>query len=148
MVGNLAVQEIAVGGAIAAIGAIFSVRLEGGSAMMHGSLFQPRRAIAFLFYVPWFMGQIVLSNWDVAKRVISPSLPIKPGLVRVKTRLKSPLGRMVLANSITLTPGTLTVDVEGDELCIHWIDVASSDVDAATQAIVSAFEKRLEVIFG
>jgi multicomponent Na+:H+ antiporter subunit E len=54
---------------------------------------------------------------------------------------------MILANSITLTPGTLTVDIDGDTLYIHWIDVTNMDEKAATEKIVSNFEKYLEVIF-
>ena len=55
---------------------------------------------------------------------------------------------MILANSITLTPGTLSVDVKDDYYYIHWIDVTDIDEQKATQKIVSGFEKYLEVIFG
>ncbi|MBU1238544.1 Na+/H+ antiporter subunit E, partial [Myxococcota bacterium] len=71
-----------------------------------------------------------------------------PGIVKVKTTLKSPMGRLLLANSITLTPGTLTVEIEGEYLFIHWIDVSSTDVDAASEKIVKGFEKYLEVFYG
>ncbi|MHB2155018.1 Na+/H+ antiporter subunit E [Calditrichota bacterium GD2] len=102
-------------------------------------------SVAYIFYL--FIS-IVKSNFDVARRVIKPQIPINPGIVRVKTRLKSPIGRMILANSITLTPGTLTVDVKDDYFYIHWIDVTDVDETAATEKIVSGFEKYLEVIFG
>ncbi|MBU1535998.1 Na+/H+ antiporter subunit E, partial [Myxococcota bacterium] len=78
----------------------------------------------------------------------SPKLNINPGIVKVKTTLKSPMGRLLLANSITLTPGTLTVEIEGEYLFIHWIDVSSTDVDAASEKIVKGFEKYLEVFYG
>lgn len=91
---------------------------------------------------------MVKSNIDVALRVIQPSLPINPGIIKVKTHLKTPIGKMLLANSITLTPGTITVDIQEDTLYIHWIDVESTDIEAATQKIVSKFEKYLEVIYG
>lgn len=58
------------------------------------------------------------------------------------------MGRMVLANSITLTPGTLTIDIKDDTLYIHWIDVQSEDINEATKAIVRKFEKYLEKIYG
>ena len=103
---------------------------------------------AFFGYIPLFLRELIKSNLDVAFRVINPSLPINPGIVEVKTRLKSPLGRLVLANSITLTPGTLTVETQGDSLFIHWIDVSSPDIEIATQEIVSTFESYLEVIYG
>lgn len=58
------------------------------------------------------------------------------------------MGRMILANSITLTPGTLTVDIKGDSIFIHWIDMQADDINTATEKIVSKFEKYLEVIYG
>ena len=101
-----------------------------------------------VFYIFYLFIAIVKSNFDVARRVVQPKIPINPGIVRVKTRLKSPIGRMILANSITLTPGTLSVDVNGDYFYIHWIDVTDIDEKGATQKIVAGFEKYLEVIFG
>jgi multicomponent Na+:H+ antiporter subunit E len=91
---------------------------------------------------------LIKSNLDVARRVITPSLPINPGIVEVKTRLKSKMGRMILANSITLTPGTLTIDILEDTLYIHWIDVKTEDTREATEQIVRKFEKYLEKIYG
>jgi multicomponent Na+:H+ antiporter subunit E len=103
---------------------------------------------ASVIYIFVFLQELVKSNIDVAFRVINPSLPINPGIVEVKTTLKSPLGRLVLANSITLTPGTLTVETQEDSFFIHWIDVSSPDIQTATEEIVRKFEKYLEVIYG
>ena len=108
----------------------------------------PKAIIFFLIYIFVFIYELIKANLDVATRVISPSLPINPGIVEVKTRLKSKIGRLVLANSITLTPGTLTVDIKEDSLFIHWIDVTSTDIEGATKKIVESFEKYLEVIYG
>jgi multicomponent Na+:H+ antiporter subunit E len=58
------------------------------------------------------------------------------------------MGRLLLANSITLTPGTLTVDLDGDWLYIHWVRVESVDIDRATAEIVAGFERYLEVMYG
>lgn len=99
-------------------------------------------------YLGVFLLELLRSNLDVARRVVSPSLPIKPGIVEVETRLTSPLARMILANSITLTPGTLTVDLADDKLYIHWIEVRAKDTQAATEYIVRKFEKYLEKIYG
>ena len=75
-------------------------------------------------------------------------MPIKPGIVKVKTKLKSDSGVTALANSITLTPGTLTVDVANEnELYVHWLVVESADEAEATKTIVSRFEFFLEKIF-
>jgi multicomponent Na+:H+ antiporter subunit E len=95
-----------------------------------------------------FLVSLLKSNLDVALRVIKPIIPINPGIVHVKTKLKSPLARLILANSITLTPGTLTVETSGEDFYIHWIDVQAADERGATEAIVRNFEKYLEVIFG
>ena len=108
----------------------------------------PKAIIFFLICFFVFAIELLKANFDVARRVLSPSLPINPGIVEVKTRLKSKIGRLVLANSITLTPGTLTVDIKDDSLFIHWIDVTSEDIEGATKKIVTSFEKYLEVIYG
>lgn len=99
-------------------------------------------------YLFVFLRELVKSNVDVAFRVLSPSLPINPGIVKTKTVLKSKMARMILTNSITLTPGTLTVDIEGEILYIHWIDVKSDDIEVATENIVRKFENILLKIYG
>ena len=108
----------------------------------------PKAIIYFVIYFFVFTKELIMANLDVARRVISPSIPINPGIVEIKTNLKSKIGRLFLANSITLTPGTLTVDIKDDRLYIHWIDVTSSDVEVATKEIAGKFEKYLEVIYG
>jgi multicomponent Na+:H+ antiporter subunit E len=108
----------------------------------------PKAFVYFMIYVFVFLGELFKSNIDVAFRVLNPKLPINPGIVRVRTKLQSKLGRIILANSITLTPGTLTVETKDDAFYIHWIDVTSPDIEGATNAIVAKFEKYLEVIFG
>ena len=70
-------------------------------------------------YVPWLMWQIILSNIDVAKRVWNPKLPISPQLVFVPHQLKTSYGISTYANSITLTPGTITVTIEKDGFLVH-----------------------------
>jgi multicomponent Na+:H+ antiporter subunit E len=108
----------------------------------------PKRILFAVIYVFVFLWAVIRSNLDVAVRVLHPRLPINPGIVRVRTRLKSKLGRLMLANSITLTPGTITVDIEGEDLFIHWLSMSSPDVEENTKTIVGGFEKYLEVIFG
>lgn len=90
-----------------------------------------------------FASELVKSNLDVARRVISPKLPINPGIVEIKTRLKHPTYRLILANSITLTPGTLTVEMIDDSLFIHWIDVTGKDIETATHEISEKYESYL-----
>lgn len=109
----------------------------------------PRRYLWFLYYVPVFMWECFKANIDVAYRVIHPDLPIHPGIVKVKTSLKSDVALTFLSNSITLTPGTLTVDVDKEKgfLYVHWIKVRHKDVEKATKIVVERFENILKRIF-
>lgn len=110
--------------------------------------FSPSRYFWFLYYIPVFLSACVLANLDVAYRVLHPRLPIKPGIVKVKTRLRNRSAITALANSITLTPGTMSVEVTEDGyLYIHWINVQSTDIEGATRLIVEKFERILERIF-
>jgi len=108
----------------------------------------PKRFIYAIAYIFYLFIAIIRANLDVALRVVRPTIPLNPGIVSVKTELKSSIGKTVLANSITLTPGTLSVDISGDTLYIHWIDVKKKEEEGATEAIVKGFEKYLKVIFG
>jgi len=108
-----------------------------------------RRYLWFLYYIPIFLWEMFKANLDVAYRVVHPALPINPGIVKVKTSLKSETALTFLANSITLTPGTLSVDVDRQEgfLYVHWIDVKYKDTEGATKKVVHRFEKILTRIF-
>ncbi len=70
-------------------------------------------------YLPWLTVEIFKSNIDVAKRVWHPDLPISPTIITVKASQKTALGLVLHANSITLTPGTLSIDVEDGEIEVH-----------------------------
>jgi multicomponent Na+:H+ antiporter subunit E len=76
-----------------------------------------------ILYVPVFIYKLILANLDVARRVLSPTIPLNPGIVKVPTKLKGDLGRLTLANSITLTPGTLSLDVMDNAVYVHTVDV-------------------------
>jgi len=108
----------------------------------------PKSILYTFMFLLTFLQELVKANLDVARRVITPSLPINPGIVEVKTKLQSKIARVVLADCITLTPGTFTLEVVEDSLFIHWIDVKSTDVEKSTQLIVEKFEKYLEVMYG
>lgn len=113
-------------------------------------LWRPGRYVHFLFhYVPVFLWEVLKANIDVAYRIIHPELPLEPGIVKVKTTLRSDIAFTLLANSITLTPGTMSVDIDKDRavLYVHWIDVRSRDIEAATKIIVDRFENILRKIF-
>jgi len=107
----------------------------------------PKAFIYTFMYIFVFLIELIKANIDVTRRVLSPSLPINPGIVKVKTKLKSKMARLILADSITLTPGTFTLHVEEDTFYVHWINVDHDDVEQATQDLVSKFEKYLEVLY-
>jgi multicomponent Na+:H+ antiporter subunit E len=81
---------------------------------------------AFL-YLPWLLWEILKANVDVAKRILSPSLPISPRLIKVRASQKRELGRVIYANSITLTPGTVSVRMEDDVITVHALTAEAAD---------------------
>ncbi len=72
-----------------------------------------------LLYWPWLIKEIVVANIDVAKAICRSPMAIEPRVIKVKASQKDELGRVIYANSITLTPGTVTIALEGDELTVH-----------------------------
>ena len=82
-------------------------------------LFILKRYLWLLYYLPIFFYYCVKANLDVVYRVLHPRMPINPGIVKVRTKLKSESGITALCNSITLTPGTVSRDVAGREITVH-----------------------------
>jgi multicomponent Na+:H+ antiporter subunit E len=109
-------------------------------------LLQPQRYFWFVIYLFVFIWECLKANLDVAYRVLHPAMPIRPGIVKVKTTLKSDMAKMLLANSITMTPGTISVDIIDDNLYIHWIYIRSEDPEVYTGIITGAFEKYIKRI--
>ncbi len=110
-------------------------------------LLNPVRWFWVLVYIPVFAWECFKANIDVAMRVLSPGLMLRPGIVKIRTTLKSEIARAFLANSITMTPGTMTVEIQDDVLYIHWIDVKTDDPQLAGKIIKGPFEKLLARIF-
>ncbi len=137
-------QEIIVGAVVSLIIATFAYKSFSETAL---SFFHPKRLFYIGKYLVVFIIALLKSNFDVARRVISPSLPINPGIVKYTTKLKSDIAKVVLANSITLTPGTLTIDIVDDALHIHWLDVKSKDPDVIFKEVGEQFESILKEIF-
>jgi multicomponent Na+:H+ antiporter subunit E len=132
----------------AAVSAALAGLSRGGMSFFTDFRFTPRAIWATVLYFGYFLTALAKSNFRLAGLVLAPSLPINPGFVKVRTRLKTPMARLLLANSITLTPGTLTVEIEGEWLYIHWVTADPSDVEGATREIVAGFERYLEVMYG
>jgi multicomponent Na+:H+ antiporter subunit E len=109
-------------------------------------LLQPHRYFWFIIYLIVFIWECLKANIDVAYRVLHPAMPIRPGIVKVKTTLKSDMAKMLLANSITMTPGTISVDIIDEYLYIHWIYISNEDPEVYTGIITGAFEKYIKKI--
>jgi len=107
------------------------------------------RLIAAVIYLFKFLWEMIKANIHVAYIVLHPMLPIKPGIIKIKTKLTKDSAITILTNSITLTPGTLTVDLnpEKKEIYVHWIDVLSTDIEKNTIYIGNRFERILTEVF-
>jgi multicomponent Na+:H+ antiporter subunit E len=102
------------------------------------------RIFRFIKYLPWLMWQILLSNIDLVKRTLHPRMPISPTIFCFKNELSTELGMVTLANSITLTPGTITIDVDDNQFIIH--AVASELADSLMEG--GEMQRRIKVIEG
>ena len=96
---------------------------------------------AAVSYWPWLLREIVRSSWDVSRRILHPRLPISPTLVRFRPSQATPLGLVIHANSITLTPGTISVEVAPGEFFVHALTaegaagLAGSEMDRRVEAM-------------
>jgi multicomponent Na+:H+ antiporter subunit E len=95
-----------------------------------------------LLYIPWLLLQIAKANLHVARVILTPSLPIRPRVIRVRATQQSELGNTIFANSITLTPGTVALDVRGGSILVH----ALTDQAAAglTDGVMDSRVSRVE----
>ncbi|HYE90841.1 MAG TPA: Na+/H+ antiporter subunit E [Terriglobales bacterium] len=102
-----------------------------------------RHARGLLAYLPWILREIWVANIQVLKLVLDPRLPIDPVLVRVPARFSSDLARTVFANSITLTPGTITIEAGPDEFLVHALTRAAAD-----DLVAGGMARRVGRVFG
>jgi multicomponent Na+:H+ antiporter subunit E len=102
-----------------------------------------------LFYIPWLIWQIVVASLQVAAVVLNPKMPIDPALLRFKTKFPNTSARVILGNSITLTPGTITIQINGDEFLVHALmDVSYGAIEEGQLPIEVAklYEKKPEQV--
>jgi len=95
----------------------------------------PRAVPAAVKYLTVFLWELVTANVDVARRVLSPSMPIEPAVIEVPLRVETDLAVTTIANSITLTPGTLTMDYDADRNALYVHAIAGSDPEAVVDPI-------------
>jgi len=107
----------------------------------------PLRYLWFIYYIVIFLWECLKANIDVAFRVLHPALPIRPGTIRIKTSLRSDIGLTFLANSLSLTPGNTTIDVDKDAgvLYVHRLCLKNEHVESLP--VAAKFESILKRIF-
>ena len=121
--GHFEFHLLVMGAASSALATVVAVRMR----IVDAEGFPIHKIFSFFAYIPWLLWQIVLANIDVARRVWSPTLPISPCMFRVPYETKTDLGTVTYANSITLTPGTVTVRVEKDTLLVHALTTEAAE---------------------
>lgn len=138
-------QDVGVGLVVAAL--VTSI-MGGTTGEGTSRWLEPKRygwAFVYLFVLAAY---VVKANFEVAYLVLHPAMPIRPGIVKVKTRLRGAAARTILGNSITLCPGTLTIDIREDgSIMIHWINVRSLDEEEVRRQTIGRFEWFIEKIF-
>lgn len=112
---------------LAAAAVLLTVLLVGRMNIIDAASHPVSAALRYLPYWPWLSVEIVKSSVDVAWRVLSPKMPISPMVFEVRASQRTAVGRVVFANSITLTPGTVTLDMDGDLLRVHALSRDSVD---------------------
>lgn len=96
-----------------------------------------------IIYWPWLIWQIILANIDVAKRILKPGLSISPHVVVLPTSQKTELGKVIYANSITLTPGTVSMELANGRVIVHALSV-----EAAEDLIEGTMDRKVTTMEG
>ncbi|MEN8209013.1 MAG: Na+/H+ antiporter subunit E [Candidatus Fermentibacteria bacterium] len=130
-----------------AVSLIIAVATHGSFTGNLLRLLRPARLTAGVIYVFYFMGKMFMSNIDVLFRVLRPVVPVRPGIVKASLMMSSERARNIVANSITLTPGTLTVEMTETSIFVHWISLPEGDIHEETQKMVDGFANRIKRIF-
>jgi len=141
---NMFLQELGLGIIVALAVSVLTFKNFTGLGLKY---LHPRRVAYFIAFFFVFLKEMVKANLNMARIVLSPSLPVKPGIVEIETGLKQPSAKLFLGNAITLTPGTMTIDYRGDKAYIHWVYVESENPKKAGEIIKGSFEKLLGGVF-
>mgnify|MGYP003296738067 CR=1 FL=1 len=146
---RLGVQELLVGVVVAIIISYFTCSYFAPEDGFW--IFKKFRIINFLIFVPVYLWELIKANWSVAVKSLSKNIKVEPAIVKIETDLKSDYGIAMLSNCITLTPGTITMDVLEENnksyMYIHWIDGETEDTKEAAKIIKGKFEHYVRRIF-
>ena len=96
------------------------------------------------FYAPWLIKEIIVANIDVTRRILSFKMPIRPTMIKIKAKQQCDLGRVIFANSITLTPGTVSIAMEDDVITVHALthEAAADDASGEMNDRVAKLERK------
>ncbi|MEA3513064.1 MAG: Na+/H+ antiporter subunit E [Campylobacterota bacterium] len=97
----------------------------------------------YILFIPIFFKSLIKSNIEVAKIVLSPKIDINPSIVKLNTSLTNDFDKLLLCNSITLTPGTITMELDDQNLYVHILDLKTKDKDILQKEIIDSFEKAI-----
>jgi len=140
--GSLSWQELSVGAVVSIIITLVTKEYFNFNIL---KLDLPLRIIKYVaLYLPLLIFEMIKANIHMALIVLNPKLPLNSGIVKNKTKLKNEVSKLILANSITLTPGTLTVDVDEENLYIHSVDINTVEDE---KSITSKFDKTIKGVF-
>ena len=107
--------------------------------------------LRLIAYIPWLLWQIIIASVQVAWVVLHPKCPIDPAVLRFRTRLGNVSAKVILGNSITLTPGTITLEIEKDEFLVHALmDISSTGIIDGTLPgqVAKLYERRPGQVIG
>lgn len=129
---------------LGAASAIFATLLLARMDVLDSEALPLQMRFGTLRYWAWLQGEIIKANFAVTRILLAPKMAITPSVIRVTPCQKTDIGRVTYANSITLTPGTVTIDADGGEFVVHALDESFADLAALDDMNkrVSAIEER------
>jgi len=136
--------DLAVGAAVAALSAAIFGRLFPRHA---GKLLSPLRYCFFLYFLLLLIWALASGVLDAAYRVLHLRVPVRPSIVKVRTSMRSEMGRFCLANCITLAAASLTVDMVGQDIYVYWADTVTDSPELRAEVLVGRFEGVLKRVF-
>lgn len=130
--------------ALGVISCLLVTRLSSDLLFKESRKGRGKEIFRFIVYIPWLIYQIILANLHVVRLALSPNMYdlIDPHLMRFKVKIKKDISKVTFANSITLTPGTITADIVGDEFVVHALSQAVDD-----DLMTGEMERRVAHIF-
>lgn len=141
---RISIEAVVVGGIVSTLVVLYSQELVFEEKEM--TLYSLKKLKSFIIFIGYLLIEIVKANIDVALIVLNPSLPIQPCFISVPMMLKNDVNKVIYSNAVTLTPGTLTVDIKEDEFIIHALTTSAAEgmVDSIIEQHCCRLEEDVE----